>query len=107
MKIIKQILGNPSKSQEVLDQRLQSSQLGELLRGELRHQQPGVHEGEGPRARDATAKSARSMEFQGILALAPLYQKRERGAWLCVWLEEFLEKLLGIARKFLGVPRSS
>ena len=26
---------------------------------------------------------------------APLYQKHERGAQLCVWLEDFQEKLLG------------
>ena len=31
------------------------------------------------------------MSYSGT---APLYQKRERGAELCVWLEDFLEKLL-------------
>ena len=49
-------------------------------------------------------------------ALAPLYQKRERGAQLCVSLEDFLEKLywkrprsyevLGTTR-ILGCPRVS
>ena len=35
---------------------------------------------------------------------APLYQKHGRGAQLCVWLEDFLEKLY---RDFLGFPRIS
>ena len=36
---------------------------------------------------------------------APLYQKRERGAELCVWLEDFLEKLPRTSYDFLGLRR--
>ena len=31
--------------------------------------------------------------LDGWVAAWPLYQKLERGAELCVWLEDFLEKL--------------